>query len=663
MAPLKMFMADLTHTGRDIANDNMPLAPGLIAAYAKQAHGDALDIELFKYPEDLLGTLKREQPDILTFSNYVWNDRLNEFVCRKAKALYPDLITVKGGPNFPLRRNEQQRFLEARPHTDYYNLNEGELAFDNLIRHIMENRDSHKDGRVLQGVAYLHEGELVAGEPFPRMKDLEAVPSPYLNGMLDKFFDGKLIPIIETARGCPFSCNYCNAGYEYYTRMSFFDLERVKAELHYIGKKTQGTGVSYLIITDMDFGMFDRDVEIALEIKKCQELYDWPSSIYIETGKERIEKVSRVTNILKDCISLKMSIQSHNPEVLEEIRRKNIKAEMYMELCRDVHNKDNLVTSELIQPLPRETYESYMDGVEFLMDSKVDRIINYTLQLNEGTDYTSDSYIDQFSYMRCFRPYTNCYGEYEGEAIVESEAVGVATNTLSFNDYLQIRSMAFFLEVYYNHKIFSEVWRIIDEQGVNRFKFLRSAFDNIGTAPSALIKAVEAFKKETRDELFETQESMFEFFQGGNLKKLISGEYGRNVIFSNYSEVVALHLREATTYLFDQLTGACPSTEGLNELHDFTLARAEGVFAPDSETSIEQDLEYDFTAWMDQEERPLAEFRLDSPRTAVLYFDEAQVRLRTFCFNQYGCDTRGLARTVAKVGNFKQLLRKCSWKD
>ena len=36
------------------------------------------------------------------------------------------------------------------------------------------------------------------GKHLDRIKDLDEIPSPYLNGMLDKFFDGKLTPFIET---------------------------------------------------------------------------------------------------------------------------------------------------------------------------------------------------------------------------------------------------------------------------------------------------------------------------------------------------------------------------------------------------------------------------------------------------------------------------------
>ena len=45
-----------------------------------------------------------------------------------------------------------------------------------------------------------------------RIKDLTEIPSPYLEGKLDEFFDGKLQPTIQTTRGCPFACTFCVEG-------------------------------------------------------------------------------------------------------------------------------------------------------------------------------------------------------------------------------------------------------------------------------------------------------------------------------------------------------------------------------------------------------------------------------------------------------------------
>ena len=39
-----------------------------------------------------------------------------------------------------------------------------------------------------------------------------AFPSPYTTGLLDEFFDEKLTPMVQTSRGCPYSCTFCHDG-------------------------------------------------------------------------------------------------------------------------------------------------------------------------------------------------------------------------------------------------------------------------------------------------------------------------------------------------------------------------------------------------------------------------------------------------------------------
>ena len=94
--------------------------------------------------------------------------------------------------------------------------------------------------------------------------------------------------------------------------------------MRYIANKVQDSGLTYLILTDMNFGMYTRDIEVANEIIRCRDEHQWPISVYIETGKNRIDNVSKVVDILKDCLNVKLSLQSNSPEVLEEIKRKNI---------------------------------------------------------------------------------------------------------------------------------------------------------------------------------------------------------------------------------------------------------------------------------------------------------------------------------------------------
>ena len=79
MKPLKIYLCDLTHDTIVLVSDTIPINIGFIGSYAKQAHGDFVDISLFKYPQSVITSIKENPPDIIAFSNYSWNSNLSEW--------------------------------------------------------------------------------------------------------------------------------------------------------------------------------------------------------------------------------------------------------------------------------------------------------------------------------------------------------------------------------------------------------------------------------------------------------------------------------------------------------------------------------------------------------------------------------------------------------
>jgi hypothetical protein len=116
-------------------------------------------------------------------------------------------LTVQGGTNFPHEGAQQKEFLITRPNTDIHILFEGEKAFSNIIQRVFDSNferekmfDSAIDGTAFLGKEDMASPfpQLVKGSIVDRIAKLNEISSPYLNGMMEVFFDGKLTPFIET---------------------------------------------------------------------------------------------------------------------------------------------------------------------------------------------------------------------------------------------------------------------------------------------------------------------------------------------------------------------------------------------------------------------------------------------------------------------------------
>ena len=218
--PKRVYFADLTHTGQAIASNTFPLGVAFVASYARRKLGNLLETDVFKYPEELAKAVESKRPDIACFSNFSWNSDLSLAFAKRIKEKYPETIIVFGGPNYPIVADEQEAFLRDNPVIDFYVWLEGEQAFVDLYQ-ALEASDFDiealkADKTNVAGVHYVGEQGFTRGELGLRLQDLTETPSPYQTGMMDKFFDGILIPMLQTNRGCPFTCTFCTEGAGYY---------------------------------------------------------------------------------------------------------------------------------------------------------------------------------------------------------------------------------------------------------------------------------------------------------------------------------------------------------------------------------------------------------------------------------------------------------------
>jgi len=671
---LKVFLADLTHTYKSISNPFMPYAVGLVASYAKKKFGNSVEIKIFKYPEKLYEALEKESCDILGCSTYVWNSNLAHWACKVAKRKNPEVITVLGGPDFTKNYDQKLEYFKKFNYIDIRVLLEGEVAFSNIVKlilkHGIKNRSKILNDKI-EGCVFLNQdkNELIQGST-SRIQLLDTIPSPYTTGILDDFFDGKLIPVIQTTRGCPFSCNFCVESDSYYSKIKSFQTKYALDELDYIGKKISKTPeVNTLQIADSNYGMYKRDKLLSEKILELQKNYNWPQSISVSTGKH-FANVIETTEMLMDTFDFSMSVQSMDHDVLDAIGRKNISPEKYKEAGAMLRKKNRSTLSETIVPLPKETLKSFFKGMMELMDWKVSRIITNTVMFLHGTIYKDKKYINQFNYETKFRLLPAQFGIYGGEKVFEFEEVGVSTNTMSFEEYLETRKFSFLVEMLYNSKIFYEIEYFLEDCKLEYNQYVLFAYKELKNSHPDIKAVIQSLIDESTHELKENEKSLIKYYScEDNFKKIMVGQEGGNVKFNHKAMLLYKYQDVWLEFVFNCLKkfleiNNIKVKEEFNDIMTFTKCKFDGILDRNrTNIPISNSFNYDIIDWLNQEDRtkPLREFKNRNKNKIKMKFayNKNQILERNTLFGQFkNDDAFNIMYILERIRPQHQLYRK-----
>ncbi len=374
-------------------------------------------------------------------------------------------------------------------------------------------------------------GEFVRGAEVERISDLDEIPSPYLAGLMDPFLATGYFPILQIARGCPFSCSFCDSSVASNSRIYRHSVENVKADLLYIAERVRPELT--LCFADDNFGMYPADEEIADYLGFLQNRFHWPRYIRTTTGKNKSERIIRVMRKVRGAMPMTAAVQSLNPVVLKNIERSNISLDTYAEIQREVQAQGMQSYGELILSLPGETKASFMKAVRDLLEAGVKRVSAHQLMLLPGAPLSSPENRDRFGFETRFRVVARNIGDYLGEPIVEVEEMVVATPTFSFEDYLDARVFHLLLTTFYYEGNFEEAFAFARQRGVSPFDLIVRLQEMASQAPEGFRNVLADFVRESKVELFETKEACLEW-AARRFDDLVDGRLGGNLL-SKYS--------------------------------------------------------------------------------------------------------------------------------
>ena len=102
MKNIKILFSDPRHETVGTHSSYIPINIAYIAAYLKHnIKNFNVEIELTTTAKEVFHLLENWKPDVIGISNYVWNSGLSNAICRYAKKLNSNTLTILGGPEFP----------------------------------------------------------------------------------------------------------------------------------------------------------------------------------------------------------------------------------------------------------------------------------------------------------------------------------------------------------------------------------------------------------------------------------------------------------------------------------------------------------------------------------------------------------------------------------
>ena len=408
--------------GKTFSGYWLPHSIACVYTYVEDKNPDYFDLNRIIFRREAVDNASKSMrnDDMILFSCYMWNWQYNLELSKRVKEINPNAIIVFGGPQVSeFRLEEQQKEFDW---VDSWIVSEGELSFEQLINDL-------KTGTIQK----TYEAQ--------RLMDLD-IPSPYLNGFFDNIIadnpDIKWSTTLETNRGCPFKCSFCDWGSLTYSKIKKFPVPKVYQEIEWLGKNK----IEYIFVADANFGVFpERDSEIVDIMLEVQDKYDYPKVFNANWHKNSKQNVIPIVKKLTSNgmnRGMTLSVQSMDSEVLGAIERRNMDVSHLKDMF-DLIEKEGLGTyTELILPFPLETVKSWRKGLAEVLDiGQHNSIEIWFHQILENAQSNNPEHKQEHGFETVeLAGYVSGDKEDDDDNILERTEVVVGTNTMPYNEFI-----------------------------------------------------------------------------------------------------------------------------------------------------------------------------------------------------------------------------------
>ena len=268
--------------------------------------------------EAITEKIRASKPDILGVSCVTSAIIQGHNVATIAKNFNKDIVTLVGGVHVTALPEET---MTEFPNFDLGVLTEAEGSILEICTAVEEKRSPTG----IRGTMYRENGKLVRAQPIAEFPDVNAIPFANREILPMEWYNKKhtsrgvlrdvwKVAEIDSSRGCPYACTFCNVELTHGRKTRFRDPDNVLREVEQLVKKF---GTNFIVFNDSTFTIRkDRVQEIVKGLPKLG-IGGYSVNAHVNTVDEEMVKTLRDTG----CFKIMFGVESGSDRVLRVIKK------------------------------------------------------------------------------------------------------------------------------------------------------------------------------------------------------------------------------------------------------------------------------------------------------------------------------------------------------
>ena len=358
---------------RSINVYGFPIGIMCLATYLKK-YLTTLDIKLMDFgveyssEEELIEIIKKEKPDFVGFRAVSANRQILQPLLHQVRQFCPDALLMVGGPYVSEKNTDE--FIETD--ADLFFIGEAEASLLEVMKRVLDNKD-YSD---VSGISLNKKEHYVDNKPVFRFGRMDLVEFDNLGfpdyNMVDfpKYYESfnwgysrNKYALMESTRGCPYSCTYCHVIFGKKTR--FRTPESVVNEIKNLQKNQD---ITDLFFTD---DIFNIDMRRATEIfdriidEKIKVRIQFPNGLRGDIMTEEFV----VKMVEAGTISVAYAFETPSQR-MQKYMKKNVHLEKLKKIVDYTCSKGIMVRLFFMYGFPTETEEDVNYTIEYMKQFK-----------------------------------------------------------------------------------------------------------------------------------------------------------------------------------------------------------------------------------------------------------------------------------------------------